>query len=541
MTATDLKGSWTAARELPKDMNTAANDAYFQRLKDFVPLRPPKAGATIPEVFYTTVPAEVIFFDGTPAYATIPGTQLSYSTNTISYVFSSAATKQVYYLTTGRWFSANSLDGPWAYATPSLPEDFSRIPESSSASQVLTSVPGTEQAKDSVLMAQIPTTAVVNPEAAAAGAKVAYDGEPKFAPIEGTSMEYATNTGEKVIRLGDAYYLCFQAVWFNAATPNGPWTTASTVPAEIYLIPPNSPLHNVTYVTQKTLPGGDVEASYTSGYEGAFVVGVSVGMVVYGGTGYYYPYVPYYYPGYYGYPYYYPYPYTYGAAAYYNGAGRYGVAQVAYGPYGAAARGASYNPYTGTATRSAAVATPYGSAFAGRAYNPYTGAAGATRQGSSAYSQWGSSVVSKNGQGAYTQHYSNSRGTVGSIQGSQGGAAIGAVGRGETAVSPVRLRAATCTRDATAIFTGIRVPGGRSTMAAAGIRRTLLQRGKRLSPERRAGTGAQRGSVQNSSSQTQALRNEAQSRQRGAQSSQQFQQRSYGGGGYRGGGGGRRR
>jgi hypothetical protein len=544
MTATDLKGPWAAARELPKDMNTAANDEHFQGLKDFVPLRPPKAGATIPEVFYTTGPAEVILFDGTPAYTAIPGTQLSYATNTISYVFSSAATKQVYYLTTGRWFSANSFDGPWAYATPSLPEDFSRIPESSPASQVLTSVPGTEQAKDSVLMAQIPTTAVVNPEAAAAGAKVTYDGEPKFAHIEGTSLEYATNTGEKVIRLGDVYYLCFQAVWFTAATPNGPWTTASTVPAEIYLIPPNSPLHNVTYVTQKTLPSGDVEASYTSGYEGAFVVGVSVGMVVYGGTGYYYPYVPYYYPGYYGYPYYYPYPYTYGAAAYYNGAGRYGVAQVAYGPYGAAARGASYNPYTGTATRSAAVATPYGSAFAGRAYNPYTGAAAATRQGSNAYSQWGSSVVSKNGQSAYTQHYSNSRGTVGSIQGSQGGAAIGAVGRGGNS----GFAGKTAGGDMYAGHDGnlYRNTGSGWQKYDSGSWNPADTASARQSAQSRAqsGTAAQRGSVQNSSSQTQALRNEAQSRQRGAQSSQQFQQRSFGGGGgggFRGGGGGRRR
>jgi hypothetical protein len=174
-----------------------------------------------------------------------------------------------------------------------------------------------------------------------------------------------------------------------------------------------------------------VEASYTAGYTGAFVWGVAAGAVIVGGTGYYYP--PYigYYPGYYGYPYYWAAPYTYGAAAYYNSAtGRYGVAQTVYGPYGSATRGASYNPYTGTATRGASVATPYGRTSVGQAYNPYTGAAAATRQSSNAYSQWGSSVVSKNGRSAYTQHYSDARGTVGSIQGSQGGAAIGAVGRG---------------------------------------------------------------------------------------------------------------
>ena len=40
----------------------------------------------------------------------------------------------------------------------------------------------------------------------------------------------------------------------------------------------------------------------------------------------------------------------------------------------------------------------------GQAYNPYTGAYGATHQGSNAYGSWGQSVVSKNGNTAYTQH-----------------------------------------------------------------------------------------------------------------------------------------
>jgi hypothetical protein len=416
LTAANLKGPWSATDKLPKDMETLLNDEHFADLRNFVP-PPAKAGAIVPVVFYTTSPGEVILFNGQPVYAPIPGTELAYATNTVSYVFTHAKTKKVYYLTAGRWFSASNLEGPWTFATPNLPEDFARIPATSPAAQVRASVPGTEEAKDSVLMAQIPTTAVVDSQAAAASAKVTYDGEPKFAPIEGTSMQFATNTGQKVIHVGDAYYLCLQGVWFFATSPQGPWQTAPSVPQEIYTIPPSSPVYNVTYVTQTTTPSGAVEASYTAGYMGAFVMGATVGAVVAGGTGYYYP--PYvgYYPGYYGYPAYYRPPATYGAATYYNSAtGAYGVAQTAYGPYGSATRTASYNPYTGTATRTGSVSTPYGTASAGQAYNPYTGAYGATRQGSNAYSQWGSSVVSKGGQSAYAQHYSTAQGTVGSVQ-----------------------------------------------------------------------------------------------------------------------------
>ena len=45
-------------------------------------------------------------------------------------------------------------------------------------------------------------------------------------------MEYAINTSDKVIKVGDVYYLCLQAVWFDSPNPQGPWTTATSVPPE---------------------------------------------------------------------------------------------------------------------------------------------------------------------------------------------------------------------------------------------------------------------------------------------------------------------
>lgn len=44
------------------------------------------------------------------------------------------------------------------------------------------------------------------------------------------------------------------------------------------------------------------------------------------------------------------------------------------------ARGAAYNPYTGTSAAGRTVSTPYGSARQGAAYNPYTGARAAGGQ-----------------------------------------------------------------------------------------------------------------------------------------------------------------
>jgi hypothetical protein len=120
----------------------------------------------------------------------------------------------------------------------------------------------------------------------------------------------------------------------------------------------------------------------------------------------------------------------YGGAAYYHGGayygndawhgGYYGTSGSAYGAYGSAHYGEGYNPSTGTYARGASTSTAYGTQKVGQAYNPYTGAYGATHQGSNAYSNWGSSTFSKNGQTVDTQHYSDANGTVGTAETSNG-------------------------------------------------------------------------------------------------------------------------
>jgi len=423
-TAEDPHGPWSVTTTLPKEMEKISKDPHFEGLDKAIP-PPAQPNGPIPKIFYSTLPSEVILFDGKPQWANILQTQLLYATNTDSPVFLHTTTNEYYYLAAGRWFRSKNLEGNWSFASLDLPADFANIPLSSPASAILSSVPGTEEAKDAVLIAQIPTVMEVDTKAAAAQAKVSYTGDPKFAPIEGTTLYYATNTPDKVIQVGDVYYLCLQGVWFMSANPQGPWTTASSVPQAIYTIPPSSPVYNVTYVTQTTVSNGNVQSSYTAGYLGAFVMGAAVGAIVCSGTGYYYP--PY--VGFppYGYPVYHPYPTAYGAygaygTPYYNTrSGAYGVSQTTAGPYGTTTRAASYNPYTGTYKQGTSVATPYGRQSAGQAYNPYTGTYAASHQGSSPTAQWGQSYVQQGNKSAVTQHYSTAQGSVGTVQGSQGG------------------------------------------------------------------------------------------------------------------------
>src|SRR5438874_3912748 len=422
LTTNSLNGQWSPTKKLPPDMSKVPQDKEWGALKKIIP-PPAKSGGVTPAVFYSDKPAEVILFDGQPVYAKIPDTQLTYATNTDSVVFVFTPTQQFYYLTAGRWFSAMDLEGPWTYATPDLPSDFAKIPPSSPASAILASVPGTDEAKDAVLLAQVPTTMTIKHAEAQAKVKVEYGGDPKFEPIKGTSMAYAKNTQDKVIKVGDVYYLCLQGVWFMSPNSKGPWTTCTSVPQEIYTIPPSSPVYNVTYVTQTSNPDGTVQSSYTAGYLGGFILGAATGAIIANGSGYWWP--PYAYSGYY-----YPYAATYGyhyATPYYNSAtGAYGWTNTAYGPYGSAKWGAGYNPYTGTYARGGTVSTPYGTRSAAQAYNPYTGTYAQTRQGSSPTAQWGSSYVSRGNQSATMGHYSTANGTVAGISTSQGGKAAGA-------------------------------------------------------------------------------------------------------------------
>jgi Protein of unknown function (DUF3300) len=116
----------------------------------------------------------------------------------------------------------------------------------------------------------------------------------------------------------------------------------------------------------------------------------------------------------------------YGNSAWHGG--YYGSSATAYGPNGVARAGNAYNPSTGTYARGASTTTAYGTQKVGQAYNPNTGAYAATHQASNAYGSYGSSVVSKNGNTAYTQHQTTSAGSVGSVQTSAGGKGVAASG-----------------------------------------------------------------------------------------------------------------
>jgi hypothetical protein len=378
--------------------------------------------AETPAVYVAFEPTEMIETKGEPTYNQIQGSNLKYVVNTSGNIFR-LADGEYYMLLSGRWFKGGTLDGPWTFvAAADMPTDFAKIPTHNPKAVVLASVPGTPEANEALIANSIPQTATIT--RSEAKLTVQYDGEPSFMPIQGTSMSYAKNTSAAVIKVFDDYYCVEAGVWFKAASPEGPWVVADTVPAPIYDIPPSSPLHNVTYVKVYNSTPDVVHVGYTPGYYGT-VVSASTNTVVFG-TGWYYP--PYISPiAWYGWP------YTYGVGAGFTysddtgwsvgfgyGFGSYPWYYPWWGPMGY--YGCCWYPYYGWgAWGGAAIANVYG-VWGNTAYsrtgaawaNPYTGNYGAATRGAYQNTQTGRSTIA--GRGYNTNIY------TGNTYGYRGGA-----------------------------------------------------------------------------------------------------------------------
>ena len=438
----DLMGQWQFAANVPAQLNKALAVATASKQVDLLNGSVAEDGSPktslkdlarqneLPAVYVSNTPAELLQTRGEPQVAAIPSTELVYVTNTENDMFVHTATQGHYILVAGRWFSSQSMKGPWAYVAPDkLPADFARIPVSHAKASVLVSVAGTPQAKEAMIANSIPQTATVTRSTAAL--TVEYDGTPEFKPIENTSLQYAVNTSTPVIAVSsNNYYAVYNGVWFVATSARGPWVVATNVPNVIYTIPVGSPVHYVTYVRVYGSTPEVVYVGYTPGYYGTVVTSSNV--VVYGTGWYYPPYVG---------AYWYGSPYTYGYGVVFNWGVATGWGYAYAANYYSAAGVAWANSYTGNVgyARAYTGTTANGTRYAvrggtntnvytgttvtgggGVAYNPNTGRVSAGQTGTAYNPYTGNSAA-----GARGATYNPNTGVI-------SGGAVGGVRNGST-------------------------------------------------------------------------------------------------------------
>ncbi len=310
--APDAKGPWRSIGGPPSDIADYAAQAAEAQKKDDTEAAAEDGteAASPPKILVATEPTELIVSEGKPSFKPVSGAsaELLSMDNSESDVLLDVPSQQYYALLSGRWFRSKSLEGgSWSYVSPdALPRTFSKIAPEADVGDVRASVPGTDEAEDAVLDAQMPQTTAV--KRAEAKLDVQYDGEPKFVTIEGTKTEYAVNTPTSVLRMGGRYYACDNAVWYVADSPTGPWLLADSIPTdEVEQIPPSAPVYNVKYVQIYDSTPDVVYEGYTPGYLGCYPW---YGTVVWGTGWYYRPWI--------GPTFWWPRPYTWGFHAHFT-------------------------------------------------------------------------------------------------------------------------------------------------------------------------------------------------------------------------------
>lgn len=306
-TSSQVKSGWSNVKVLPSKIKTVDTAIKEQEKKAEKNDKEEEPKFTVPtDILVSTEPAELIQTEGQPTYKAVESSTLLYVDNSLDEIFKDVESQKNYILLSGRWYASTNIEGPWQYvSSDALPAAFTSIPKGSEKDGVLVSVAGTEAAEEAIVDASIPQTAKVDRKTVTC--TVTYDGNPKFVPIENTSLSLAENSNITVMLApNNQYYALENGIWFKSNRPDGPWEVANERPSDVEKIPASSSAYNAKYVYVYHTTPQYVYVGYTPGYLGSY----RYHHTMVWGTGWHYR-------SWYGH-WYYPRPYTWGFGMMYN-------------------------------------------------------------------------------------------------------------------------------------------------------------------------------------------------------------------------------
>ncbi len=195
---------------------------------------------TAPKVYYTTKPSILVVIDGQPKLQHNNDWNVDVVVNTPFTIVKNNDGN--YYLYGGkRWYSAPSPTGPYAY-TESVPPSFERI--ESAVNNANSSDPGfsdsaaaQNNAISDIIVSNTPAELIQT------------NGEPNFAPVQGTSLMYVSNSGNDIFmdQGSKQYYVLLSGRWYRSSQLNGSWEyiAANALPPDFAKIPEGSPKDEV--------------------------------------------------------------------------------------------------------------------------------------------------------------------------------------------------------------------------------------------------------------------------------------------------------
>jgi len=198
-----------------------------------------------PRILFSTHPAILVYVDGAPVYQPVKGTKLERVINTR--VLLLRHEHEHFVKVFDGWLSAQKLEGPWTVKKET--GDLKKALADAKASGQVDFLPGgnPNDAKTlpSLKSGKVPVIFV----ATSPSELIVTEGEPQYAPIEGTTLSYAKNTTGNLFRhtADQKLYVLVSGRWFRAASTDGPWEHVANdaLPKDFAKIPDDSEKENV--------------------------------------------------------------------------------------------------------------------------------------------------------------------------------------------------------------------------------------------------------------------------------------------------------
>ena len=185
-----------------------------------------------PKVVVTNEPAVLILIDGEPRLQNIEGVKDMQRVVNTPYTLVHLKSSDVFYLDAGKaWYSARKVSGPWSVAH-SVPPDVAKLRQETGEKPTEEDEMEKDERIPMIVVATEPTELIF------------IDGNPSFAPIQGTDLLYVNNTDSDVLMdiAGQKYYIILSGRWFASKSLDGPWSfvRADELPDSFENIPEES-------------------------------------------------------------------------------------------------------------------------------------------------------------------------------------------------------------------------------------------------------------------------------------------------------------
>ena len=200
-----------------------------------------------PRLLFAERSAILVLTDGDPVYRAVKGTDLQRLVNTKPFIVRDTA--GIHYMKVyDGWMEAYSLHGMWSVAgvPPPGAEQALRRAVVAKTVDLLDEVSSRNSGNRKLNDATAPAIFISTEPAEL----IVTNGPPRFATVEGTSLEYVENTTANVFKepTDEELYVLISGRWLRAWTTDGPWEVVprSELPSDILAIPDSSPVWHGT-------------------------------------------------------------------------------------------------------------------------------------------------------------------------------------------------------------------------------------------------------------------------------------------------------